>query len=86
MGLTLKTQPREGELRASRCSLGVARSPLHAIFPIHRKANANVNNGILWIPVIYGGIVYIGLLGLFGVWNFPRNNFPRFQELEPSGQ
>lgn len=36
-GLTLRTQLRHGEQRASRCSLGVARSPVHIIFPPHHN-------------------------------------------------
>ena len=55
-------------------------------FPHTSQSRRHVNHGILWIPVIYGGIVYIGLLGLFGMWKFPCNNFPRFPEFESSGQ
>lgn len=44
-GLTLRTQLRHGEQRASRCSLGVARSPVHIIFPPHHNVTHMEHRG-----------------------------------------
>ena len=68
MCLNLRTQLRHGEQRASRCSLGVARSPVHIIFHIQpsrprERLNRWSGSCTLASKLPMGGICILGYIG-----------------------
>ena len=93
MGLTLRTQPRYGEQQTSWCSLEVARSPMHVIFPIHQgihhlphrtSQRASVNNYI-YITIDTkdgeGGEYILDYIGISGFLELPPQQSPRFSRV-----
>lgn len=86
-GLTLRTQLRHGEQRASRCSLGVARSPVHIIFPLHQGIHRPHNTKQMFhlihmISIYIGGEGYIRMNRLLGFLEVPPQQTPQFSKVQ----
>ena len=83
-GLNLRTQLRHGEQRASRCSLGVARSPVHIIFPCHHSRHLQHEKHQfkqrfhLW----HGGYRHIRMNRILGLLDVPPRQSPLFSRVE----